>query len=128
MNEKYITKEVRGKLFKFLQSLENVYVGDEKKCKKFVEACFWMVREGEQWRYLPFKYGKWNSVFKRYNAWSKKGVFNDLLEWCATDSDCEYIMLDSTIVRAHASAAGYGDQNKEGLGRSKDGFTSKIHV
>lgn len=37
-------------------------------------------------------------------------------------------MIDATIVRAHACAAGYGDQNTEGLGRSKGGFTSKIHA
>jgi transposase len=37
-------------------------------------------------------------------------------------------MLDATVVRAHACAAGYGNQEKEGLGRSKGGFTSKVHV
>lgn len=40
----------------------------------------------------------------------------------------EYIMIDATIVRAHACAAGYGDQEAQGLGRSKGGFTSKIHA
>ena len=37
-------------------------------------------------------------------------------------------MIDATIVRAHACAAGYGNQEKEGLGRSKGGFSSKIHA
>ena len=37
-------------------------------------------------------------------------------------------MIDATIVRAHACAAGYGDQTKEVLGRSKGGFTTKIHA
>ena len=37
-------------------------------------------------------------------------------------------MIDATIVRAHACAAGYGEQNFEGLGRSVGGFTSKIHA
>ncbi|ETO91716.1 MAG: hypothetical protein P857_888 [Candidatus Xenolissoclinum pacificiensis L6] len=36
-------------------------------------------------------------------------------------------MIDSTIVREHACATGYG-KKKEGLGRSKGGFTSKIHA
>lgn len=38
-------------------------------------------------------------------------------------------MTDSTVVRAHACAAGYraGDQSQEGLGRSRGGFSSKIH-
>ena len=37
-------------------------------------------------------------------------------------------MIDATIVRAHACSAGYGEQKIEGLGRSKGGFTSKIHA
>lgn len=46
------------------------------------------------------------------------------------DPDLEWIMIDSTIVRAHACAAGYGKdtQATEGLGRSKGGFTTKIHT
>jgi transposase len=44
---------------------------------------------------------------------------------------CEPIhMIDSTIVRAHACSAGYGQksQAKQALGRSKGGFTTKIHA
>jgi transposase len=37
-------------------------------------------------------------------------------------------MIDATIVRAHACSAGYKTQETEGLGRSKGGFTSKIHA
>jgi transposase len=55
-------------------------------------------------------------------------VWDNLLQFCSQDSDLEYVMIDATIVRAHACAAGYGKQEIEGLGRSKGGFTSKIHV
>jgi len=39
-------------------------------------------------------------------------------------------MLDTSIVRAHPCAAGYkkGSQEEQALGRSKGGFTTKIHV
>ena len=39
-------------------------------------------------------------------------------------------MIDATIVRAHACSAGYkkGSQDEESLGRSKGGFTTKIHA
>ena len=59
---------------------------------------------------------------------SKKDIWNKLLQFCIQDPDLEYIMIDATIVRAHACAAGYGDTREEGLGRSKGGFTSKIHA
>jgi IS5 family transposase len=41
----------------------------------------------------------------------------------------EHLLIDSTIVRAHACAA--GAQKKEGaqsLGRSRGGFSTKIHL
>ena len=37
-------------------------------------------------------------------------------------------MIDATIIRAHACAAGYGAQTSEGLGRAHGGFTTKIYV
>ena len=45
-------------------------------------------------------------------------------------ADMESVMLDSTIVRAHACSAGYkkGSQEQECLGRSKGRFTTKIHA
>src|SRR5690606_34703410 len=98
------------------------------KSKKFVEAITWMAKTGAQWRELPEEYGKWNSVFSRFNEWSKRNIWDQLLAYCAQDADLEYVVIDSTIVRAHACSAGYGDQNDQGLGRSKGGFTSKIHA
>lgn len=128
MKKEYINETSWVKIFKFLQSTKGIYVGNELKCKKFVESIYWMARTGAQWRELDGRYGNWNSVFKRFNAWSKKKIWDQLMQHCIKDPDLEYIMIDSTIVRAHASAAGYGNQEIEGFGRSKGGFTSKIHA
>jgi len=48
----------------------------------------------------------------------------------ATEADFEHTMIDATIVRAHACSVGYGKDTgeQEALGRSKGGFTSKIHA
>lgn len=35
------------------------------------------MRTGIQWRDLPERFGRWNSVFKRFNLWSKKGVLQN---------------------------------------------------
>ncbi len=47
-----------------------------------------------------------------------------------SDPDCEAIMIDTTTIRAHACSAGYGknSQDREALGRSRGGFTTKIHA
>lgn len=128
MKKEYINEVAWSKVFIFLKSCKNIYAGKEKSCKNFVEAIFWMARTGAQWRELPEQYGKWNSIFSRFNAWAKKKVWDQLLQFCSEDPDLEYIMIDATIVRAHACAAGYGKQNEEALGRSKGGFSTKIHA
>jgi len=50
----------------------------------------------------------------------------------ADDPDMEYLILDSTVVRAHPCAAGAlhksGGQAEQALGRSRGGFSTKIHV
>ncbi len=128
MKKEYISEYAWSKIFTFLKGYKGIYIGTELRCKRFIEAVYWMSRTGAQWRELHEKYGKWNTVFKRFNAWSKKNIWSELLQFCIEDPDLEYVMIDATIVRAHACAAGYGKQSLEGLGRSRGGFTSKIHT
>ena len=124
--QEYINEVAWSKMCSFLsEHKEQLYLVG---CKNFFEAIYWITRTGAQWRMLPQEYGKWNSIFTRFNRWSKKGIFADLLTFCAGDPDLEYLMIDATIVRAHACASGYGDQEAEGLGRSKGGFSTKIHA
>jgi putative transposase len=72
----------------------------------FVEAVLWIARTGAPWRDLPEEFGKWNSVFQRYNRWAKSGVWENVFRVLADDPDFEYLMIDSTIVRAHQHSAG----------------------
>src|SRR6201993_1112588 len=71
--------------------------------RMFVEGVLWIVRTGSPWRDLPEVFGEWNSVFSR---WSRKGVWWRIFEAMSDDPDFEYLIIDSTIVRAHQHAAG----------------------
>ena len=73
--------------------------------RKFVNAVLWILRSGARWSDLPESYGKYKSVHKRFTRWAKKGVWNKIFENLEKDRDNEYLMIDSTIVRAHQQAA-----------------------
>ena len=101
-----LTDEQWQKILPFLRSHPNIYVGQENECRKFLEAVLWIARSGAQWRLLPAGYGDWNTVYKRFARWSAQGVFEQLHHSLAGDADLEHLLIDSTIIRAHPSAAG----------------------
>ena len=90
----------------FLHNCPRAYVGNREKCRRFIEGCLWILRIGSQWRFLPDVYGKWNTVYKRFARWCDHHVWRHLHEYFIDDPDLEYLLADSTIVRAHPCAAG----------------------
>ena len=107
MNQTWINKKQWGKIRSFLKTQGRlIYIGADEECQKFLEALIWMARSGAQWRLLPEEYGHWNHVYKRFAHWSKQGIFEKMAGFFAQDADLKYLMLDSTITRAHACAAG----------------------
>ncbi|QHW24421.1 IS5 family transposase [Rhizobium leguminosarum bv. viciae 248] len=97
--------------------------------RMFVEAVLWIVRTGSPWRDLPEVFGEWNSVFRRFSRWSQKGIWWRMFAAMSDDPDFEYLIVDSTIIRAHQHAAG-GKKGAEdqALGRSRGGLSTKIHM
>ena len=70
-----------------------------------VEGVLWIVRTGSPWRDLPDVFGAWNSVFRRVSRWSDKAVWRRIFEAMSDDPDFAYLIVDSTIIRAHQHAA-----------------------
>ena len=90
----------------FLYSCSYIYVGNETRCCLFVAALCWMARSGASWRRLPPEYGKWNSVYRRLAHWCARGIWPRLMAYLQADPELSAGLLDSPVVRAHASAAG----------------------
>jgi transposase len=120
------------KIRDFLEECPDVYLGREADSRQFIEAVFWISRTGAPWRDLPTHYGNWNSVYKRFARWCDQGIWEQMHAHFTEDPDMEHLILDSTVVRAHPCAAGAakknGGQAEQALGRSRGGFSTKIHI
>ena len=76
--------------------------------RRFLEALHYFTLHNITWRALPAEFGNWNSVWKRFWRLSRAGVLEAFFDALAATSRTAHLvqMLDSTIVRAHVSAAG----------------------
>jgi transposase len=72
----------------------------------FVDAVLWLVRAGAPWRDMPPEFGNWNSVWKRYRRWAKRGVWKRVFDALNEDPEFEYPIIDPTIMRARQNAPG----------------------
>ena len=95
------------------ETMSGLIIGRPDQCgstgrdnRMFVEGVLWIVRTGSPWRDLPEAFGEWNSVFRRFSRWSEKGVWRRIFEALSDDPDFEYLIVDSTIVRAHQHSCG----------------------
>ena len=73
--------------------------------RQFVNAVLWIGKTGAGWRDLPERLGHWNSQWRRFDRWAAKGIWQRIFR-TLQDPDLEWLMLDSTVIRAHPCAAG----------------------
>ena len=108
--------------------LLEVGIYNKPDLRQTIEGIFYRLRVGCPWRDLPVCFGNWNSVYKRFNEWSRKGkvmkIFNSLI----IDPDLEWEFIDGSIVKAHQHSAGAANGEKRAIGKSVAGNTSKIHM
>lgn len=80
--------------------------GPRSNGRQFIDALLWMARSGGRWRDLPERFGPYERAKKRYYRWVEMGVLERVFEAVAAEPDLEWVMLDATVIRAHAQAAG----------------------
>ena len=107
--------------------------GIAKDNRLFIDAILYVARTGIPWEDLPERFGNWNSQWRRFDRWAKKGRWDPILA-ALRDPDLDVLILDSSAVRAHPLRCGCqkkwdgtGGQDDQALGRSRGGFGTKIH-
>ena len=79
----------------------------------FLDAVLWVAKTGAPWRDLPDRFGPWNSARRRSDRWARRGVWAGLFA-ALQDPDLEWLVLDSTVIRAHPCAAGAKKSRRDG--------------
>ncbi|WJV47104.1 IS5 family transposase [Streptomyces flavofungini] len=123
--------------------------GRWKDHRLVINGILFRQRTGTPWRDLPARFGSWQTCYDRHRRWSADGTWERVLRAVQADADHEgridwsLVSVDSTVCRAHQNAAGARrrpprtsgkrtrpawHRDDEALGRSRGGFTSKIHV
>ena len=110
-----LSSEQWSRIHEFLQGQTDLYIGKEAECRRFIDAVLWITRTGAQWRMLPVEYGNWNSVYKRFARWCERGVWERMHQYFVDDPDMEHFIIDSTVVRAHPSAAGASKKRRTSI-------------
>ena len=81
----------------------------------FVNAVLFVLKTGIPWDDLPDRFGKPNTIWKRYDRWSAAGVWERVARRLGEpeltqndqemEEESEEVQLDSTSVKAHPTAS-----------------------
>lgn len=120
-----LTDEYWSKLKPILLE-QGVY--DKPHLRITVEGILYRMRTGCPWRDLPEAFGRWNTVYKRFNAWSADGKIMNTFNRLVEDPDIEWLFIDGSYIKAHQDSTGAATDDAEAIGKSRAGHTSKIHL
>ena len=111
-----------------LGAIPGLWKRDAERLRQFVEAVVFVLRTGVAWEDLPERFGKPNSLDRRYRRWSQRGIWDELFTAGVPEDALETVMVDATITKAQRFASGARGGGAEDLGRSRGGLTTKIHA
>jgi putative transposase len=98
-----------------------------KRNREVISGIVHILRVGCRWRDCPEVYGPHTTIYNRLNRWSKAGIWQTMLKALVDPGSTESQSIDSITSKAHRCAAGgEGGANKQAIGRSRGGRTTKI--
>jgi transposase len=111
-----------------LRTIPRIWKADVAALRRFVEAVIYVLRTGVAWDDLPARFGRPDSVQRRFRRWAREGIWDELfLDGIPTDA-LGTLMLGSSACKAQRFASGARGGGEEALGRSRGGLPTKIHA
>ena len=71
-----------------------------------LEGILWIARTGAPWRDLPSVFGRWHTVYQRFNRWVKRGVLDLIFHTLNKNLNLRTVMIDGTFVKVHQHGTG----------------------
>lgn len=113
-----------------------------KPHRHVINGILFVLRTGIGWADLPEDFGKYKTVYNRFRRWVKSGLWEkivrSLIQRLLRDGEIDFELwcVDGTVIRAHRAAAGAlkgelateENAEKQALGRSRGGYTTKLHL
>ena len=95
---------------------------------RVLNGIFWVLRSGAPWRDLPKAFGPYTTCYNRFVRWRRAGVWGRIIDALAGALNVAVQMIDTSIVRVHQHGACITWNQRQSMGRSRGGLTSKIHA
>ena len=96
--------------------------------RRVLNGIFWVLRSGAPWRDLPGAFGPYTTCYNRFVRWRRAGVWSRIIDALAAAHDAAVQMIDTSIVRVNQHGACIKRNQRQLMGRSRGGLTSKIHA
>ena len=86
--------------------------------RPIVNGILYRLYNGSRWADVPERYGRFKTIYDRFNRWSKNGFWDKILDRLQArldadgDIDWDLFSVDGSSVRAHVHAAGGGKKGE----------------
>ena len=127
MEEHLIEDAVWQRMLAALETVPYVPLNDLDRLRRFVSACFVVMRTNLTWAELGCLVPSAEAAKRRFRRWAKRGVFDRLMECSQPVAAPDVLHIDSTSIKCHRTATGARGGGEEAIGRSRGGLTTKVH-
>ena len=99
------------------------------RARRVISGVIHVLKIGCRWCDCPPEYGHARTIYNRFNRWSPRRFWIDLVEAPAgTGAITKSTSTDATCIKANRSAHGGKGSKAQNIGLSRGGQTSKFHT